>query len=101
MALIVSVGLFLLLAAFIGGLAWSQYARKAAVYRQIRTVAVAEWTRPQAKAGNPANGLFHWLGRQFPVSAEGGRLARRDLVQAGYRSDNALTIYYGVRIFLA
>ena len=105
MPLLVAFGLFLALLAAISIYGYRTYARPARMYQHIGSRAVAapsELLLSQKKQG-PSRWL-QWMrriGSMLPVSPGDAALTRRDLEAAGYRSDNALHIYYGVRIVLS
>src|ERR1700690_401703 len=41
------------------------------------------------------------IGEKIPLSPQEAGMARRTLIAAGYRSDRAVTIYYGVKVLMA
>ena len=102
--MIVAAGLFVTLIAAISAFGYRTYARPARMYEHIGgrpAPASSELLIPEKKRGpSPMVELVNQLGSLLPVAPGDAALTRKDLEAAGYRSENALHIYYGLRIVL-
>ena len=107
--LFISVFVFAGLLAFILYLGYRFYARPGRVYEQLggpASIGMPHVDRTQQGELNVAVTMLEQIGHVIPLSEEDQSEVRRDLIAAGYRSDDALWIYYGVRavsviVFLA
>ncbi len=102
MAFAVSAILFMLLMAAITVYGYRGYAKPARLYEQVSADGTV--------SGQPADGrarqnetirILKEVGEKLPISARDASLTRRILAAAGYRSDHALPVYFGVRLLLA
>ena len=103
MPLLVASCLFLALLGAISIYGYRIYARPARMYQHIgsRTLASSELLMPEKKRG--PSPLLQWVrqvGAMLPVSPGDAALTRRDLIAAGYRAENAVQIFYGIRLML-
>ena len=102
MAALISAILFIFLMGTITIFGYRRYARPGRVYDQLGSPA------PVAGAAlvdsTPEQGFFvkitKQIGDKVPVSPQDISVSRRYLVAAGYRSETAVRIYYGVRVVL-
>jgi tight adherence protein C len=104
MTLLVSLGLFLTLLAAISAFGYRAYARPARMYQHVgrRTPAAsAILLEPKKPAGETMAKWFHQIGGMLPISPQNAKGTRRDLISAGWRSDTALQVYYGVKVVLS
>ena len=105
MPIFIALGLFLLLMAAITAFGYRTYARPARMYQHVGRRAIApaaELLMPEKKPGpGPLVEWMNRLGSLLPVTPADVALTRRELVAAGYRSENAPQIFYGLRIVLA
>jgi tight adherence protein C len=105
MPLLVAAGLFVTLITVITAFGYHTYARPARMYQHIgrRTApAAADLLMPEKKRGpSPMLGWVHQLGSLLPVAPGEAAPTRKDLDAAGYRSESALQVYYGLRIVLS
>jgi tight adherence protein C len=102
--LFISVVVFAGLLAFILYLGYRFYARPGRVYEQLggpASLGMPQVDRTQQGEVNVAVTMLEQLGRVIPLSEEDQSEVRRDLIAAGYRSDNALWVYYGLRAISA
>jgi tight adherence protein C len=102
MAVLVSLVLFIFLMGTITVFGYRRYARPGRVYDQLGAAAPAVET---AVTGAPTEQnlivkITQRIGEKVPVSPRDVTTARRYLVAAGYRSDTAVRIYYGVKVIL-
>jgi tight adherence protein C len=104
MPLLVAAGLFVTLLALISAFGYHAYARPARIYQHIgkpELPARSGLLIPEKKRGPaPFVQWINQLGGLMPVSPGDAELTRKDLEAAGYRSENALRIYYGLRVVL-
>ncbi len=93
---------FLLVMGAIAAFGYQRYARPGQVYERLGEPVIENPT-----AGMPQDGeirrvreykLIQKVGELMPVSADEGSVTKQLLTHAGYRSDNAVKIYYGIRL---
>jgi tight adherence protein C len=105
MPVLVAAALFVTLLTLIAGFGYRTYARPVRMYQHIGSRAApppSELLMPRNKRGpSPVLEWVHQLGALLPVSPGEAAPTRKDLEAAGYRSESALQIYYGLRIMLA
>src|SRR5579871_1069609 len=106
MPLLIAAGLFVTLMVAISAFGYGAYARPGRMYQQLGNRAAApvrtDLLMPEKKRGpSPLVELMNQVGGLMPISPGDAALTRKDLEAAGYRSENALQIYYGLRIVLA
>ena len=103
MELLVASALFVALLGAISIYGYRTYARPR-MYEHVGSRAAAAPSplfMPEKKRG--PSPLLQWmrrLGSMLPVSPGDAAFTRRELVAAGYRSENALQVYYGLRLIL-
>ena len=102
MQFIVVIALFVVLMSAISYFGYRHYARPARVYEQLGTPVIYQ----EAGAGTPANEgrmirVIRLIGEKVPISPADAGLTRKFLIAAGYRSDGAVSVYYGSKIVLA
>ena len=103
MTLYVSIGLFILLMIAISVYGYRLYAKPSRFQDQLGKAVAVE--QPLEKTGG---GEKKWLvrviqeiGEKVPISPQDVGIARRYLFAAGFRSDMAVRVYYGLKIVLA
>lgn len=101
MAFVISFGLFAVLMTAISVYGYRRYSRPARVFEQLGGPAVA--ANPTVdKLSEDEPGLLvkviEEIGKQVPVSPQDARATRRELIAAGYRSDSAVAVVYGIKI---
>lgn len=102
MALLVSLALFCILAATITYAGYRYYARPGRFYEQIGAApAPTLHEGAAAREAGWAVRVIQQIGEKLPVSPQDASLTRRYLIAAGYRAENALPIYYGIRVLCA
>src|SRR5512138_3602534 len=102
MAALISAILFIFLMGAITIYGYRKYAKPGRVFDQLSAPSTAATA---ALIGAPAEqGAFvritQQIGEKVPVSPQDISVARRYLVAAGHRSENAVRIYYGLRVVL-
>jgi len=104
MALAISMAMFLMLMAGITLYGYKRYAKPARIYEQLGSAVTTN--QPSVLDANSENEegmvvrFLHHLGEKVPVSPADATLLRRDLIMAGYRTDAAVTIFFGIKIVL-
>lgn len=94
--------LFLVLMCAITLFGYRRFVRPGQLYDRIGARGPAG-PRRLRKSAQPKHALLHALrrlGSFLPASPQDARATRGDLAAAGYRAENALQIYYGIRIAL-
>ena len=100
MAILLSLLLFIILLAAIGYFGYRRYARPGKVYEQLG--GEATFTAPAYGDTPSGDGMvirvIQELGERVPIDPADASLLRRDLMAAGYRSENALFFYQAGRV---
>jgi tight adherence protein C len=98
MAAIVSLAFFVLVACAITYFGHLYYARPGRIYEHLGEASLPAMD----KTGDDFLGLpvrvLQTIGEVMPPSAEDVSVVRRDLIASGYRSDTAVTVFFGIRI---
>ncbi len=101
MAILIAVVIFGALTAVIAYFGYRYYARPGRVYEQLGGPATLTLPGVDTR-GTDEPGLFvtviEQVGKAVPINPEDASGVRRDLMAAGFRNDNALTIYSGARV---
>src|SRR5262245_34329188 len=98
MALLVSFVLFAVLMAAISYFGYRRYTRPARLYEQLggaQTFSMPSVDRLHESDPGLVVSIFEQIGEKLPVNHDDASMIRRDLIAAGYRSDQALPIYLG------
>jgi len=102
MPIVAIIAFFLVLMGAIAAFGYQRYARPGQVYEQLGEPVIETPT-----AGSPEDVEIHKVreyriiqkvGDLMPVNAEESSAIKQMLSHAGYRSDNAVKIYYGIRL---
>jgi tight adherence protein C len=104
MEIVIPIALFLFLLVSITVVGYRYYARPGRYYEQIGTFRASS-TPPfdegaTARKSGAVIKVIQTLGEKVPISPEEASMNQRLLIAAGYRSDNALAVYYGIRILV-
>jgi hypothetical protein len=106
MALAISIVLFTALMAAISAYGYRRYARPARVLERLGApVLEAEGglsttlTAPGSEIGWIVR-VIQQVGEKVPISPEDAGVTRRDLMMAGYKSENAVKVFNGIRVAL-
>jgi tight adherence protein C len=92
--------LFLLLMAVISVYGYRAYVRPSRIYDRVGGVAeptAAEET-VSVKPRDVVVRVFEQIGEQIPLSGADQTVTKRDLMMAGYRTDGALRIFFGIKV---
>jgi len=106
MALAISIVLFTALMAAISAYGYRRYARPARVLERLGApVLEAEggMTATLAAPGSEVGWIvrvIQQVGEKVPISPEDAGATRRDLMMAGYKSENAVKVFNGIRVAL-
>jgi tight adherence protein C len=105
MAVTISITLFLMLMAGITLYGYKRYAKPARIYEQLGPPVIANQPSSILDATTETEEgvvvrFLHQIGEYVPISPEDASNLRRLLIMAGYRTDRAVTIFYGVKIVL-
>ena len=101
MAGFISVALFAVLMTVITVYGYRRYAKPGRVYEQLGGQATfVNPTIDQVAEGEPGLvvSVIQEIGKSVPISPEDAALTRRELMAAGYRSESALPILYGIKV---
>src|SRR5580658_11066922 len=92
--------LFLLLMAVISVYGYRAYVRPGRIYDRVGGVAdsAAESETVSVKPRDVVVRVFEQIGEQIPLSPGDQTATKRDLVMAGYRSEGAVKIFFGVKV---
>ena len=99
-SLLISIFVFAGLLAFILYLGYRFYARPGRVYEQLggpASLGLPQVDRTEAGELNVVVSMVEQLGHAIPIGEDDESIVRHDLIAAGYRSDNAVWIYFGLR----
>jgi len=101
MEILAPVALFVFLLAAISYAGYRYYARPGRFYQQIGTAPISgsgfAGSERHERPGVVVR-LLQQVGEKVPISPQEASETRRYLFAAGYRSDTALTVYYGSRV---
>ena len=92
--------LFLLLMAIISVYGYRAYVRPGRIYDRVGGAAEAtvETETVSVKPRDVVVRVFEQIGEQIPLSPSDQTVTKRELVMAGYRSDGAVRIFFGVKV---
>src|SRR5215475_4982242 len=104
MAVTISIVLFMMLMAGITLYGYKRYAKPARIYEQLGAPVVTSQASVLESTAETEEGVvvrfLHQLGEYVPISPDDASELRRLLIMAGYRSERAITIFYGTKIVL-
>jgi tight adherence protein C len=98
MATLISVAFFAILACAITYFGYRHYSRPGRIYEHLGEVSLPSIDRPGPDLMGLAVRVLQSVGEVVPPSPEDVSLVRRDLIAAGYRSETAVTMFFGIRI---
>jgi tight adherence protein C len=92
--------LFLLLMAVISVYGYRAYVRPSRIYDRVGgiTETVAESETVSVKPRDVVVRVFEQIGEQIPLAPNDQTVTKRDLVMAGFRSDGAIRIFFGIKV---
>ncbi len=102
--MVLGLSLFLILTIVITAVGYFTWARPSRFQKRLGTL---EETPAMAVNTSDAAGrawivrIVETIGEKVPLSPQEAGMARRTLIAAGYRSDRAVTAYFGVKVLMA
>jgi len=101
--LLLSVCAFLALMVALTGVAYRLFYKPGRVLRQLGTPVITEGPGMIAEVSEPEAStivsVLHQIGSKIPSSEGDVALLKTDLIRAGFRSENAVPVFFGIRIF--
>src|SRR5579871_236815 len=96
----IALSLFCFLMAAISWFGYHRYSRPGRFYKHLGSEAVVETNLGETPTplGNMAVRGFEYVGQQLPISPQDAAVTRRYLIAAGFRSDMALAVHYGIKV---
>src|SRR5579862_969802 len=102
MSIVLIVAFFITLMVAIAAFGYQRYARPGQVYERLGEPVIETPTAgspEDAEARRPREfKMIQKVGELMPVSTDESSITKRTLSYAGFRSDNAVKIYYGIRL---
>ena len=98
MAILLSAVLFLILSSVIALYGYRAYVRPAHFFEQLSAPDSLKQDVKPAGTRTSAVRVMENIGATVPVSTQDATLARRYLTAAGFRSEKALGVYYGIKV---
>jgi tight adherence protein C len=102
MSIFVVIAFFIVLMVAIAAFGYQRYARPGQVYERLGEPVIEAPTAgspEDAEARKPREfKIIQKVGELMPVSSDESSITRQMLTHAGHRSDNAVKIYYGIRL---
>jgi len=102
MSIYIVIAFFMVVMVAIAAFGYQRYARPGQVYEQLGEPVIEAPTAglPQdAEAHKPREyKIIQKVGELMPVSSDESSITRQMLTHAGFRSDNAVKVYYGIRL---
>jgi tight adherence protein C len=102
--LLLSVVLFALVMGGITVFGYRRYARPGRILKQLGQVVIADndyATEAAANQGGAVVRMLRQIGEAMPADPVGASITRRSLSLAGYRSENAVAIFNGIKVVAA
>ena len=91
--------LFILLLTIITYYGYRAYVRPSRIFDRVGGTAEAI-REPGSSARERVVRVFQEIGDKIPLSSSEQTVTNRDLTMAGYRSDGAIAIFYGVKVIM-
>ncbi len=102
MSIYIVIAFFMVLMVAIAAFGYQRYARPGQVYERLGEPVIEAPTAGLAEEGEVRKvrefKLIQKVGDLMPVSSDESSMTRRMLTHGGFRSDNAVKIYYGIRL---
>ncbi len=98
--ILLAIFLFLLLMTVISVYGYRAYVRPSRIYDRVGGVAesAADSETVSVKPRDVVVRVFEQIGEQIPLTPGDQTATKRDLVMAGYRSEGAIRIYFGIKV---
>jgi tight adherence protein C len=104
MAILIALVVFAALMAAISYFGYRHYARPGRLYEQLggpASFSMPTFDRLTEEEPGLAVSVLEKIGEMVPVSPEDLSVTRNDLIAAGYRSESAVSVYFGIRAVAA
>lgn len=102
--ILIAVVLFSFLMIAISVYGYRRYAKPGRFYDQLGSPVAGGDSEVLTLAGAPEDSVLvkvtRQIGEKLPISPQDASLARKYLTAAGYRSDGAVRVYYGIKVVL-
>ncbi len=102
MPIFIVIAFFMILMVAIAAFGYQRYARPGQVYERLGEPVIEAPTAGLAEDGEARKPrefkLIQKVGELMPVSSDESSMTRQMLTHGGFRSDNAVKIYYGIRL---
>jgi tight adherence protein C len=105
--IVIAIASFVFLLVVITGFGYLFFVRPKNLLRQLEAITSStptdtdEPAEPETTGRWKVTSSLQWLGEKMPLSPEESSFTRKELAAAGYRSDNAVTVFVGIRIACA
>src|SRR5580692_5711909 len=98
--ILLAIFLFLLLMAVISVYGYRAYVRPSRIYDRVGGIAESgsEAESVSVKPRDVVVRVFEQIGEQIPLAPADQTVTKRDLVMAGFRSDGAIRIFFGIKV---
>jgi tight adherence protein C len=100
--ILIAVALFLFLLVLITGFGYVFFVRPKSLLHQLEEITstnlVEEPVAQESAGGWKVVSSLQWLGEKMPLSPQESSFTRKELAAAGYRRDNAIAVFVGIRI---
>jgi tight adherence protein C len=101
MPILFAVILFSVLLAATGGFGYYYYVRPSRLLDQLTTTTIRT-PLVEKKGGNFSfSQLLKQIGDLLPISSQDAKEVKRDMIEAGIRSENAIQKFYGIKLLLS
>jgi tight adherence protein C len=101
MPAVISVILFAVLLAATGGFGYYYYVRPSRLLDQLTTTSVRAPLIEKKRKNFSFSQVLKQVGDLLPISAQDAKEVKRDMIEAGIRSENAIQKFYGIKLLLA
>ena len=98
--ILIAVFLFMLLMAVISVYGYRAYVRPSRIYDRVGGMAesAVELETASVKPKDVVVRVFEQIGEQIPLAPASQTVTKRDLAMAGFRSDGAIKIFFGIKV---
>jgi tight adherence protein C len=101
MPAVIAIILFAVLLATTGGFGYYYYVRPSRLLDQLTTTSVRTPLIEKKRTNFSFSQLLKQMGDLLPISAQDAKEVKRDMIEAGIRSENAIQKFYGIKLLLA
>lgn len=105
MPILIAVAMFVVLLVAITGFGYVFFVRPKSLLHQLEEITSTNFGEEPAVAetagGWKVVSSLQWIGEKMPLSPQESSFTRRELAAAGYRGDNAVAVFVGIRLACA